>query len=331
MRTRLFMRHPGAGFHSIEGLFGAVLPHLPAAWRAELVVVPQPSRGLWPRLQNLWFCRRAAAELNHVTGDIHYVVFGLPRARTILTIHDCGFLRKPGRLRRALLRWLWYVLPARRVAALTTVSAHSARELRAVLGPLPVPIHVVPNCVSPAFQSQPRAFDAACPRILVVGTQARKNLERLVRAVQGLSVRLDIIGALSPAQQALLQACGIAYTQAADLAPEAVRARYEACDMLAFPSLDEGFGMPILEAQQVGRPVLTSDRAPLCEVAGSGACLVDPSCEAALRAGVQRLIDDADYRARLVEAGFRNARRYTPQAVAAQYAAVYATVQPASD
>jgi glycosyltransferase involved in cell wall biosynthesis len=85
----------------------------------------------------------------------------------------------------------------------------------------------------------------------------------------------------------------------------------------------EGFGLPVLEGQAIGRPVLTSDLDPMRHVAGKGACLVDPYKVDSIRAGVLRIIENEDYRELLVREGFSNAAMYSLDAVAAQYADLY--------
>ena len=99
--------------------------------------------------------------------------------------------------------------------------------------------------------------------------------------------------------------------------------------MVAFVSTFEGFGMPIVEAQRVGRAVLTSTVASMPEVAGGAACLVDPFDPLAIRAGVLRILGDADYRRRLVEQGFENAKRFEPQVIADTYAQIYREIERA--
>jgi glycosyltransferase involved in cell wall biosynthesis len=84
--------------------------------------------------------------------------------------------------------------------------------------------------------------------------------------------------------------------------------------------------MPILEAQAVGRPVLTSNLAPMADVAGHGALKVDPYDGTAIRAGLERLITEPVLRDQLVDAGFQNVRQYSASAVAARYADLYREV-----
>jgi glycosyltransferase involved in cell wall biosynthesis len=106
-----------------------------------------------------------------------------------------------------------------------------------------------------------------------------------------------------------------------------LHALYELADGVAYPSLYEGFGLPVLEAMAHGTPVLTSDRSSLPEVAGDAALLVDPLDPAAIAAGLVRLVGDAALRARLAAAGRRRAAAFTwPATAAATWAAYLAAL-----
>jgi len=105
-----------------------------------------------------------------------------------------------------------------------------------------------------------------------------------------------------------------------------LHALYQAADGLAYPSLYEGFGLPVLEAMANGIPVLTSDRSSLPEVAGDAALLVDPTDRAAIGAGLVRLAGDPGLRRDLVEAGRRRAAGFTWRATAAATWATYREV-----
>jgi glycosyltransferase involved in cell wall biosynthesis len=109
----------------------------------------------------------------------------------------------------------------------------------------------------------------------------------------------------------------------ADISEPELIALYHACDIVVYVSTAEGFGMPILEAQAVGRPVLTADIEPMRSVAGGGACLVDPHSVRSIHAGMQRVINDADFRARIVQRGFENVKKYSPTSVGMRYADLY--------
>ena len=88
----------------------------------------------------------------------------------------------------------------------------------------------------------------------------------------------------------------------------------------------EGFGVPILEANALGRPVITSTTTAMPEVAGEGAVLVDPYKPEEIRQAVQRLIEDDAFRMDLVKKGYQNVQRFKPEMVAAKYEELYKRV-----
>ena len=266
-----------------------------------------------------------APTIVHVTGDVNSIVFGLS-VPTVITIHDCNPLLRYPRWhpRYWFYRWVIFEWPARRAAAVTVISEKTRRELLQLTSCRADKLHVIPNPVDPAIGYRPADFNAAVPTILQIGTKENKNLARLARALRGLACRLQIVGEPSATDRAELDRCGIDYAFAAGVSDERVRQYYADCDLLAFASTYEGFGLPILEAQVTGRPVVTSDRSPHREIAGpGGAVLVDPEDVASIRRGIQAVIADADLRRRCTEAGRRNAALYHIDRVTDQYLALY--------
>jgi alpha-1,3-rhamnosyl/mannosyltransferase len=103
-------------------------------------------------------------------------------------------------------------------------------------------------------------------------------------------------------------------------------ALYRAAAALVYPSLHEGFGLPVLEAMAAGKAVLTSDREPLRGLAGDAAVLVDPADEEAIAAGIRRVAGDGALRATLAQRAVARARGYTWHACAAATRRAYEAV-----
>lgn len=323
LRVQHFERRPLAGRFSIERVFDTVRAALPPDIDVRVRRNRFPSRGVVPRLLDAALARRCAAGVNHVLGDVHYLTWFLPRRGTILTVHDCASLARLRGLRRRLL-WLgWYWWPLRRAERVVAISEFTRSELGGWVPDARVPIEVIPPPLPPGFCPRPARPRGPKLRLLQVGTAANKNLARVIAACRELPVELTIVGAIGAAERAQLDALGVAYSNRVELDDDALLGEFEACDALIFASTYEGFGLPIIEAQSVGRPVITSRFGATAETAGGAACLVDPFDTADIARGIRRVIEDRRYASELVAAGQKNAARFSPERVAAAYAALY--------
>ncbi len=316
-------RLPYAGQVSIERLFEEIRAFLPDEFEVTQATSPQPSRGLLSRLANLKSARRQVGDIHHIVGDTHYLALGLGGGRTVLTIHDCAALNRLGGWKREILRQLWYVLPMRRAAVVTTISQTTKDELRRWVGDLADKVVVIPNCVCSEFTPDAKPFNSEAPVVLQVGTGWNKNVERVAEALKGTACRLEIVGELNAAQRTGLTESGVRFSELGRLSDRDLVEAYRRCDLLVFASLYEGFGLPILEAQATGRPVITSSISSMPEVAVDSACLVDPLDVDSIRNGVLRVVGDSTYREGLVLAGYENVKRFSAGTIAARYADVY--------
>jgi glycosyltransferase involved in cell wall biosynthesis len=319
-----FQRKPYGSHFSIEKVFNAIRRSSPRDVIFETRACRFQSRGILRRLLNVFEAPFHQGDVNHITGDVYYLALLLSKRKTILTILDCVSLQSTTGLNHSRILWFWYLLPVRRVAAVTVISKFTKDWVLRYTGCDPQMVHVIPCPVSAEFVPSPKEFNADEPILLQVGTsEHNKNLIRVAEALRGVPCRLDIIGRLTDRQRRALETNSILYANQWALSDEEVVERYRKCDMVVFASTYEGFGMPIIEANATGRPVVTSNIGPMPEVAGSAACLVDPFDCASIREGILRIINDTDYRNSLIVRGFENVKRFQPDVIAAQYANLY--------
>ena len=277
---------------------------------------------------------------------LHGMAFTTPvlwRGPTVVTIFDMSFVRYPGRLTRSR-RWYltWFTrLSARRARRVIAISESGRREIAELLGIDPARIDVALPGVSADFRPVP-AHEVAAFRaqkglpdrfILYVGTlEPRKNLETLVRAYASLpqrkQVKLVLVGAkgwqtdpffrlieqLDLAQDVILPGYS---------APGELPLWYASAEVFAFPSLYEGFGLPVLEAMACGSPVVVSDATSLPEVVGEDGLQVDPLDVDAWREALAGLLDDPARRADWSARGRERASHFSWQETARQTVASY--------
>ena len=224
--------------------------------------------------------------------------------------------------------------------AIIAVSQSTASQVEQLLGVEPSRIHVVPHG-SPQIAGITTAAGAARREnlVLFVGViQKRKNVGRLVKAFERLPAgwRLALAGASQGYGAAEELRAVEESPRRADidilghLSGEQLAALYTRARIFAFPSLDEGFGMPILEAMAHGVPVVTSQSSAMPEVAGDAALLVDPLNIDQLAHALVRLAGDEGLREDLIARGRARVPRFTWDSAVAQTWAVYEKVMGAS-
>ena len=324
----LLMRAESPAYQSIERLFATLLPLLSRNFEVRVVRVPCESRGILRCVRNLIFTARQRADIIHVTGDIHYCILAARQRRSVLTIHDLCSLDRLKGVRKRIFSTLWYSLPLRWAPHVTVISEETRRQLEHYFPAVAGKIIVIPNCVDEAFKQNYRTARTSTEkfRVLQVGTGSNKNLERVAAAASGLPLRLRIIGPLSDRQRSVLDSLDLDWTSAERLSGEEVVREYRDSDLLVFASTYEGFGLPIVEAQAIGLPVITSNTPPMTEVAGGAALLVDPYDEKEIRAALGHILRSPDLAQRLSNQGRCNAERFDAEIVAGCYADVYTRI-----
>ena len=324
---------------------------------SRLAVPPNARRTAADRLRtlgrDLWWhqlgvslaARRAQAHLLHLPAALGPVRTLLP---TVVTIHDVIILRSPELFRPWLRHYARAVLPrlARAAAAVITGSEAARADLLEMLPVKAERIAVVPYGVDPALQPVPsdsdegrsvvRRYGLPAPYVLTVGAiEPRKNLPRLLEAVRLLRTRpatASVVlvhagpdGWLADDVPHIVRALGLetavrflGYVPARDL-----RALYSLARVFAYPSLWEGFGLPVVEAMACGCPVVTSGLSALPEIAGGAAVLVNPHSVEDIAAAIERLWLDDSWRRQRATEGLARARCFTWERCARETLAVY--------
>lgn len=294
-----------------------------------------------------WRIFRDRLDLFHAT---HYVLPPLPRVRAVVTIHDIIHLLYPQFLPSRAAHVYARVMIRRalkRADRIITVSYNSKRDLVEYFGVHPSGIEVIYNGVSPRFrpdvpQGEREAAAAKYrfrrPYLLFLGGERpHKNVRNVVRAFaearrdRALIQALVLAGPLAknPARlRALIAALDLAGSvfQPGVVEEADLPALYAGADLFLYPTLYEGFGLPVIEAMASGTPVLTSSTSALQEIAGGYAYMVDPMDVDAIARGVAALSTDAKLREDFVALGKKRALEFSWDRAAEKTLAVYASV-----
>lgn len=287
----------------------------------------------------------------------HLGEFHLPTVTAtpvVATVHDLTTLTHPDHhllinrvVHRRRLRWI-----GRHALRVIAVSRSTKRDLEAAIAIDPERVSVVyearghplsppEQALSEGVDTLRRRYGIRRPYVLTVGTlEPRKNQERLIRAFESLpasagELDLVLVGGKGWRAGSVLRAIEASPARTrihrlGSVSEGALSTLYANALVLAYPSLYEGFGLPVLEAMARGTPVLTSNVSSLPEVAGDAALLVDPGSVDSIRSGLERLVDDPHLRERLIASGREREVTFSWKRAARETLAVYREAVEAS-
>jgi glycosyltransferase involved in cell wall biosynthesis len=313
------------GNYSMEGLFEGVQKQLSLNFD---IIIKNYHAPIGNRMIGIIEASKLESDIFHITGDVNFLSLGLPKAKTILTIHDLGFYENAehSKLVKLIYKWLWLKIPIHKVGFITTVSQFTKNK---ILEYFPIDENKIVVINNPSFikkQNNVIKYSNVKKRILQIGTGKHKNLMGLINAVKGLNVLLDIVGTPHEHEYNLLSEYGIDFLVSNDLTNEEIARKYQLADILFFASFHEGFGMPIIEANQLGTPVITSNICSMPEVAREAALIVDPYSTDQIKKAIEHLLNDNFLRKKLITAGFLNARIYDENKICGEYYNLYKKV-----
>jgi glycosyltransferase involved in cell wall biosynthesis len=304
--------------------------------------LPVPARLLWEQMALPSLAKRLGIDLLH---SLHYTMPLLYRGPSVVTLHDLTFFLFPQLhiLPKRFFFRLFTRLSARRAAALAAVSEGTRQDAIRLLGVPPEKIFTTRLGVPPEFHpvSDPVSLEAARRRyglparfILFVGLlEPRKNLPMLLRAFAGIAgrlpdTRLVVVGRKGwMVDQALRLVNGLGLDGRVHFTGYVPREDlpliFNLAEVFVYPSLYEGFGLPVLEALACGTPAITTDVSSMPEIVGEAGVLVPPGDEPRLAQALLDLLDDPGRRRTLSEAGPLRAAAFTWERTAAETVAIY--------
>jgi len=276
-------------------------------------------------LKNIIKLRKINADIYHIPGDVHYLTPFLIGFKVINTIQDIGTYKNLNGIKKYLYGLLWIVIPYFLSNVVTCTSRFNLDDLKKHFNFSKITL--VNNPVSPKIKYKPKKNISVKPNILQIGCHPHKNLEGVIKSIVGLECELTIIGHLSKEQKSLLELNMINYVNYHGISFNKVIDCYASSDLVVFTSFHEGFGMPIVEANAIGRPIICSNVCSLPEIAGDAALFVNPFSEEEIKNAISYLINNKKKWDYYVEKGLINAKRFKQKNIADQYIDIYKQIK----
>lgn len=292
----------------------------------EVYEMPSQYASIRGILKNMYFTfkHRNKKGINHITGDVHYCIVPLMFCKTILTIHDTSAYDCAKGIKKTIIKYLWFKIPLALASKVVCISDCTKNAISKFTKRKDVV--VIPNAVDPHLSYTPKEFNQECPNILMIGTNWNKNIERTICALKDLKCHITIIGKLNDSQKHILKTNKTDYNNKYNLSDEEINVEYQLSDIVSFCSVFEGFGMPIIEANAVGRVVITSNIAPMTEVGGESVIYVNPYSVQDINSAFKEIIDNQETRNNLIVLGRKNALRFNVNKIVNDYIKLYSSL-----
>ncbi|MEZ8316943.1 glycosyltransferase family 4 protein [Vibrio splendidus] len=306
---------------SIENVFGLLAGKLNnRGEEVECFYLPNSNRFI--QLVYLYvFLLRNRFDRYHITGDVHWLAIFLPSRRTVLTIHDFSALinikKEKKSLKGMIYYYFWFYFPillSRNIHLISNYTLKQGLKFFPSLKEKSVVIYNSLDCSLLDNYSYCKKELESGFSVIQVGTHRNKNLDLLIDAASEISdnfdIHLIIIGHLSPYYVNSLKDNNISYKNYTCISNEQLQSLYREANALFFASFYEGFGLPIIEAQSYGVPVITSNYGAMLEVSSGSTLLIDPNSKEDAKRAISSLIEDHELSKEMIYKGFDNIKRF---------------------
>lgn len=312
MKVNVLFRNPQSKGKSIENVFNLIYDNY-----KNFKYLPNSNFDLFSVTKNLIYVAKLKG-LIHVTGDIHYVCI-VPFKKFILTVHDTESILKGNIFLRLFKKIFWFYIPFFNAKKITVISNFTKKQVLKEVPWVKDKLVVINNPINPNFIFNPKNTFNEKPLILHIGTKENKNLENTILALVGIKCKIIIVGKLNNKYLDLLKKKKSDYENFQNISFENLKKLYEKSDLVSFISKYEGFGLPVIEAQSVGRPVITSNCEAIVEIAGDSVLYVNPFDISDINNGFKKIINNKELREELVNRGRENIKKFNLDIIKKQY------------
>ena len=281
------------------------------------IILPKHADSIFSLIKNIFYCYRNTGARLHISGSEHYLtILSLFGKKVTLTIHDFVYYAKLRGYKRAIYFILWIYMPLRFPVRIAAISPKIKEEIDAWYSRLGInkSCYLVPNPIT--FSHTGKGDDRQLPPLkdrcfdlIQIGTASHKNAELAIRIAHQCGLGLLIIGQETPSIRSLINGKQNIVIQS-NISNLQLEQHYMNSRLLIFLSSAEGFGLPIIEAQSLGTPVIISDIEPLVWVGGGGVAAVDQLDEIAVVEMVSSLLANEGRMKRMQALGFKNVERF---------------------
>lgn len=277
-----------------------------------------------------YFKHKNDIDVFHVTGDVHWVSLLLPKSKTLLTIHDFSpydnNIFPNNWLLKTIYKTFWFDLPISYLRKIHLISNTTLKRGTNYFPKLRNKGFTIYNSIQPISRKK-EIVNNQIFSILQIGTHENKNLELLIECAIKLknviNIELNIVGKLSQELKDKLNKNNIKYNSYINISKEELNDVYLSSNILFFASLYEGFGLPIVEAQTLGLPVITSNIDICKEVGGDAAIYIDNTSSKDGSEAILRLYKDEKLFMEVIEKGYNNVKRFSSENIREQFEIIY--------
>jgi|SaaInlStandDraft_1057018.scaffolds.fasta_scaffold16998_3 glycosyltransferase involved in cell wall biosynthesis len=322
-----FSRKPAKNQFSVEKTNTTIIEGFKkynSHYKLNRIIAKKESRGIINRLF-IWFqAYKFKGDIFHVSGDILFSILFNRSKKKVITILDLRYKTYDQFFKKIILKFLWFKLPIKYSDLILTISEEVKKE---IIKEFKVPTDKIKVVYVPFDKSK---FKNKTIRksvrdkinVLIIGTKKNKNLSNILIACKNIkTIHLNIIGKIP--EELLPLTKDISFKEYIGINDKEVASLYQKSSVLCFPSFFEGFGMPIIEANLSGLPVVCSNIEVLKEIAGNSALFVDPFKADEIKQSIIRIEKNKNLRDELIQKGYENSKKFELKQIIKRYSDAY--------